>query len=77
MTYGRIGFYNITVEQVYQTLSEPEQLVPSIKDPYYAYRRTGDWILRVILLGRRNSLRCGKGNTLETILGGNHENRVF
>jgi hypothetical protein len=43
----RMRLYNITVQQVYQTLYEPEQVVPSIKERYNAYRRTGDWILRV------------------------------
>jgi hypothetical protein len=43
----RMRLYNITVQQVYQTLSEPEQLVLSIKERYNAYRNTGDWILRV------------------------------
>ena len=44
----RIQLYEITLQDVEQTLNNPDRVVSSIKGRYNAYRRVGERFLRVI-----------------------------
>ncbi len=46
-TIRRMRLYDITLEQISQTLSAPDHIVPSLKERYNAYRRIGERFLRV------------------------------
>ncbi|MDO8491291.1 MAG: DUF4258 domain-containing protein [Dehalococcoidia bacterium] len=43
----RMRLHDISIEQVTQTLEQPEKVVPSIKGRYNAYRRIGERFLRL------------------------------
>ena len=46
----RMNLYNITFEQIAQTLGIPDRVEPTIKKRYNAYKKIGDRYLRVTYL---------------------------